>query len=81
MCIGCPTTYAYLSSRMVLNGMWCGISGLTTAVRMCPPLTTKNWAYYVPLMAVGATTGMIYIVSLKTESVVQEISVHTCSVK
>ena len=66
---------------MVLNGMWCGINGHTTAVRMCPPLTTKNWVYYVPQVAVGTTTGTLYVVSLKAEAVVQEISVHTCPVR
>ena len=79
--IGCPSTYAYLSARMVLSGMWCGINGRTTVVRMCPPLTTKNWIYYVPQVAVGTAAGSLYVVSLSTEAVVQEITVHTCSVK
>lgn len=66
---------------MVLNGMWCGINAVTTAVRMCPPLTTKNWVYYVPQLAVGTTSGMLYVVSLKAEAVVQELAVHTCPVR
>jgi hypothetical protein len=78
---GCPSTYAHLSARMVLNGMWCGINGHPTAVRMCPPLTTKNWAYYVPQVAVGTTAGVLYVVNLNAETVVQEIAVHTCPVK
>ena len=66
---------------MVLNGMWCGINGHTTAVRMCPPLTTKNWVYYVPQVAVGTAAGVLYVVSLKAEAVVQEVAVHTCPVR
>lgn len=79
--LGCPTTYAYLSARMILNGMWCGINGRATAIRMCPPLTTKNWVYYVPHVAVGTASGMIYVASLSAEQVVQEIAVHTCPVQ
>ena len=79
--LGCPSTYAYLSARMILNGMWCGINSQTTAVRMCPPLTTKNWAYYVPQLAVGTAAGVVYVVSLYAEAVVQEISIHTCPVR
>lgn len=78
---GCPTTYAYLSARMILNGMWCGINGRTTAIRMCPPLTTKNWVYYVPHVAVGTASGVVYVASLSAEQVVQEIAVHTCPVQ
>ena len=48
---------------------------------MCPPLTTKNWIYYVPQVAVGTTSGMVYVVSLKAEAVVQEVAVHTCPVR
>ena len=66
---------------MVLNGMWCGINGHATVVRMCPPLTTKNWVYYVPQLAVGTTSGVLYVVSLRAEAVVQEMAVHTCRVR
>ena len=70
-----------MSARMVLNGMWCGINGHATVVRMCPPLTTKNWVYYVPQLAVGTTSGVLYVVSLRAEAVVQEMAVHTCRVR
>ena len=78
--LGCPSTYALLSARMLLNGMWCGINGKTTAVRMCPPLTTKNWTFYVPQMAVGTNRGVVYIVNLRAESVMWEYAVHSCSI-
>ena len=61
--------------------MWCGINGHTTVVRMCPPLTTKNWLYYVPQVVVGTTGGVLYVVSLRAEAVVQEIAVHTCPIR
>ena len=40
------------------------IGGLVTApfyIRMCPPLTVKNFRDYRPLLAVGATNGNIQV--------------------
>lgn len=39
--------------RLLLVGVTGGITASPTCIRMCPPLTTKNWPYYVPALAVG----------------------------
>ena len=39
--------------KFVLNGIYEGLSSNPLCIKMCPPLTTKNWAIYRPLMAVG----------------------------
>ena len=36
-------------------GVASGISATPTSLRMCPPLTTKNWPYYTPVVAVGTS--------------------------
>ena len=35
-------------------------------IKMCPPLTTKNWAGYRPLLALGTHNGLIQLVSIQT---------------
>ena len=42
--------------RLLLLGVASGISATPTNIRMCPPLTTKNWPYYTPVVAVGMLT-------------------------
>lgn len=39
--------------KFLLVGLLSGVSSPTTVLRMCPPLTTKNWNVYKPLVAVG----------------------------
>ncbi len=78
---GCTSTYGLLSLKLVLTGLWSGImGGVPTAVRMCPPLTTKNWAYYTPLLAVGTSGGSIFVINLSTRALVKEFAVHSCRV-
>jgi len=42
-----------VSLRLLLVGVTSGISATPTSIRMCPPLTTKNWPYYTPVVAIG----------------------------
>ena len=55
--------------------------GTPSVIRMCPPLTTKNWSIYVPLLVVGTTSGSVGVVNLYTKSLHKELSVHTCTVR
>lgn len=48
LCAGHGVVLKFLMTGL-LNGMACPI----TVIRMCPPLTTKNWNLYEPLLAVG----------------------------
>jgi len=74
------STYGLLSLRLILGGLWYGISGTPTILRMCPPLTTKNWSYYNPLLAVGSTSGSVLVFNLSLRALVKEHAVHTCPV-
>ena len=66
---------------MVLGGVYYGLSSSPTTVRMCPPLTTKNWSFYKPLVAVGNGGGGLQIYNLATRQLCREITVHTCPVR
>ena len=42
-----------VSLKFVLKGLLHGVAAPPFIVKMCPPLTTRNWATYQPLLAVG----------------------------
>lgn len=39
--------------KFLMTGLLGGVTAQVTVIRMCPPLTTKNWNIYDPLLAVG----------------------------
>ena len=39
--------------KFLLKGMFEGVASMPTCMKMCPALTTKNWAVYKPFAAVG----------------------------
>ena len=39
--------------KFVLTGLFSGVASPCLVIRMCPPLTTKNWNVYQPLLALG----------------------------
>ena len=67
--------------KFLMTGLLNGINSAITVVRMCPPLTTKNWNMYEPLLAVGSQQGSVQIVNVGNGQIEREYSVHTSSVK
>ncbi|ETE61761.1 WD repeat-containing protein 11, partial [Ophiophagus hannah] len=51
------------------------------AIRMCPPLTTKNIKQYQPLLAVGTSNGSVLVYNLTSGYLYKELSIHSCEVK
>lgn len=39
--------------KFVMTGLLSGIAPAVTVIRMCPPMTTKNYHVYKPLLAIG----------------------------
>ena len=39
--------------KLSLQGLYQGIGLSPTCVKMGPPVTTKNWSFHVPYLAVG----------------------------
>ena len=50
---GNRSTTASPKLKFTLNGMFEGVASNPTCLKMCPALTTKNWAVYKPFAAVG----------------------------
>jgi len=71
--------------RLMLTGLLTGLLSSPTILRMCPPLTTKNFSVYRPLLAVGGagggSAGAVQVYDLSSGQLWREFAVHTCSVR
>ena len=55
-----PIDHGHL--KFVMTGLLSGVAPSVTVIRMCPPMTTKNYHIYNPLMAIGQ---FMFIISFK----------------
>lgn len=67
--------------KFVMTGLLSGILPSISVIRMCPPLTTKNYHVYNPLLAIGNTSGVIQILNISSGAIEKEYSVHTTTVR
>ncbi|XP_061693109.1 WD repeat-containing protein 11 isoform X2 [Syngnathoides biaculeatus] len=67
--------------KFLLTGLLSGLPLPPFAIRMCPPLTTKNINHYHPMLAVGTSTGSILVYNLTSGLLHKELSVHSCEVR
>eukprot|EP00118_Oscarella_pearsei_P009065 m.49863 g.49863 ORF g.49863 m.49863 type:complete len:1222 (+) comp34038_c1_seq1:279-3944(+) len=67
--------------KLTLCGLLQSASPPPLCLRMCPPLTTKNWNIYKPLLAAGTSTGVVQVFNLLSSHLYKEFSVHTSAVK
>ncbi|XP_052225390.1 WD repeat-containing protein 11-like isoform X2 [Dreissena polymorpha] len=67
--------------KFLMTGLLQGLLSPITVIRMCPPLTTKNWNIYKPLLAVGSQHGSVQVVNMSSGQVEKEYSVHTSTVR
>ena len=67
--------------QMVLVGLLGGLAAPPVVLRMCPALTTKNFSMYQPLLAVGASPGIVQIYNLSSGQLYREFSMHSCTVR
>ncbi|XP_012497837.1 PREDICTED: WD repeat-containing protein 11 [Propithecus coquereli] len=67
--------------KFLLTGLLSGLPSPQFAIRMCPPLTTKNIKMYQPLLAVGTGNGSVLVYHLTSGLLHKELSIHSCEVK
>ncbi|XP_048362514.1 WD repeat-containing protein 11 [Sphaerodactylus townsendi] len=67
--------------KFLLTGLLSGLPLPPFAIRMCPPLTTKNIKQYQPLLAVGTSNGSVLVYNLTSGLLHKELSIHSCEVK
>lgn len=69
------------SVKLLMSGVLSNLSNPPFVLRMCPPLTTKNWPEYNPFMASGGNNGNIQILNMSTGRVDREFATHTFPVR
>ena len=52
--------------KLYLNYVLNNLPSMPYVMKMCPPMTKKNWSYYEPLLAVGCSAGDLYIYQLSS---------------
>ncbi|XP_059586054.1 WD repeat-containing protein 11 [Alligator mississippiensis] len=67
--------------KFLLTGLLSGLPLPQFAIRMCPPLTTKNLKQYQALLAVGTSNGSVLVYNLTSGLLHKELSIHSCEVK
>ncbi|XP_061491802.1 WD repeat-containing protein 11 isoform X1 [Rhineura floridana] len=67
--------------KFLLTGLFSGLPLPPFAIRMCPPLTTKNIKQYQPLLAIGTSNGSVLVYNLTSGLLHKELSIHSCEVK
>ncbi|CAH1783668.1 unnamed protein product [Owenia fusiformis] len=67
--------------RFMLTGFLNGAAQPPLVVKMCPPLTTKNWNVYQPLLACGTNSGSVQVFNLTSGQLVREYNMHTAPVR
>ncbi|XP_071090050.1 WD repeat-containing protein 11-like isoform X1 [Haliotis cracherodii] len=67
--------------KFILTGLLNGIAAHVTTIRMCPPLTNKNWNVYEPLLALGTFSGAVQIVNVASGQLDREYSLHSSMVR
>lgn len=67
--------------KFLMTGLLNGISSHITLVRMCPPLTNKNWDIYEPILALGTYSGAVQLANAASGQIEKEYSLHTSTVR
>ncbi|RWS04712.1 WD repeat-containing protein 11-like protein [Dinothrombium tinctorium] len=66
---------------LIMNKWLGAISSGPHVIRMCPPLTMRNWKIYKPYLAIGDTSGIIQIYNLASNLLEKEFSIHNSPVR
>ncbi|KAG9344448.1 hypothetical protein JZ751_011118 [Albula glossodonta] len=77
----CLPGHQEVQLKFLLTGLLSGLPLPPFALRMCPPLTTKNINHYQPLLAVGTSNGSVLVYNLTGGLLHKELSVHSCEVR
>ncbi len=70
-----------LSVKLLMSAVMSNLGNPPYVLRMCPPLTTKNWPEYNPYLASGGNNGNIQIIDMSTGKVEREFATHTYPVR
>ena len=66
-----------LNLKFYLNSMLFNLPQLPFVMKICPPMTRKNWSIYESLLAVGCVNGDLYVYQLESGNMWRKYSLHT----
>lgn len=69
------------SYRLLMSQIIPSISLPPHVIRMCPPVTMRNWPFHMPLLAIGDISGSIQIWNLASALLQKEFSIHSSPVR
>ncbi|GFY16613.1 WD repeat-containing protein 11 [Trichonephila clavipes] len=67
--------------KMFITGHLSSLAAPPHVIRMCPPVTFRNWTVYRPLMAVGNASGSIQVINMATGIIEKEYALHLSPVR
>ncbi|KAF8786440.1 WD repeat-containing protein 11 [Argiope bruennichi] len=67
--------------KMFIIGHLSSLAAPPHVIRMCPPVTFRNWTVYRPLMAVGNASGSIQVINMATGVIEKEYALHLSPVR
>ncbi|XP_070541595.1 WD repeat-containing protein 11-like isoform X2 [Ptychodera flava] len=67
--------------KFVLVGLLNGVTAPPLVIRMCPPLTTKNFHQYQPLVALGSSSGLVQVYNLSSGLLWREYNIHLSHIR
>ncbi|GIY84420.1 WD repeat-containing protein 11 [Caerostris darwini] len=67
--------------KMFITGHLSSLAAPPHVIRMCPPVTFRNWTVYRPLMAVGNASGSIQVINMATGVIEKEYALHLSPVR
>lgn len=66
---------------LMIKKMMSSASNPPHVIRMCPPVTARNWHAHKPYLAIGDYSGNIQIYNTGTKLIEKEFSIHTSAVR
>lgn len=66
-----------MNLKLNMNTMLNNLPQLPFVMKICPPMTRKNWTYYESLLAIGCSNGDLYTYQLETSNLLRKYSLHT----
>jgi hypothetical protein len=71
-----------LNLKLSMSTMLNNLPQLPFVMKICPPMTRKNWSYYESLLAVGCSNGDLYTYQLEeNNNLWRKYSLHTNSIR
>ncbi|XP_013774548.1 WD repeat-containing protein 11-like [Limulus polyphemus] len=70
-----------MSLKFLITGYLNGLAPPPHVIRMCPPVTFRNWTVYKPLMAIGNALGGVQVFNMATGIIEREFSLLTAPVR